>query len=52
MSVADEDEKPVLGYGKPDGAEGPPSPPLHFWVRLVLFAMLAGAVAWPALIRR
>ena len=51
VSVA-EDKESVLNYAKPDTREGPPTPPLHFWIRLVLFALIGGAFALPLLIKR
>ena len=41
----------VLGYATANDRQGPPRPPLHFWIRLVLFALIAGAFALPLMMK-
>ena len=48
---AGEDQESVLNYAKPETREGPPTPPLHFWIRLILFALIACAFALPLLMK-
>ena len=41
----------VLAYATANDRQGPPRPPLHFWMRLVLFALIAGAFALPLMMK-
>ena len=47
----DRKSAPVLGYAEPRTADRAPTPPLHFWIRLIVFASVAAALAWPLLVK-